>query len=91
MQVHDFQIYVQLPASGDCFGLNVVSKKTTRLPQDQCERLVKRGIILTSENYRILREDIQQNCQQFQCTQLTGRFDNLFIAIDKGLQQVPID
>jgi hypothetical protein len=89
MQISDFQVFAQLPASGDCFGINVVSKKETRISKDQCEKLVKRGLILTSDNWKLIREDIQTNCQNFQCTQLTGRFDNLFIAIDKGLQQIP--
>lgn len=89
MQISDFQVFVALPASGDCFGIRVLSKKEVRLKRSECEDLVKRGLILTSENWRLIRGDIQTNCQNSQCLQLTGRFDNLFIAIDKGLQQVP--
>lgn len=80
---------VQLPASGDCYGINVLSKKETRYPKNQCQEMVKRAIILTSENYKMIRGDIQTNCQEFQCTQITGAFDNLFIAIDKALQKIP--
>lgn len=89
MQVSDWRAYIVLPATGDCYGINVVSRKETRIPRDQCVEIAKRGIILTSENYKMLREDIQTNCQMSECTQLIGRFDNLFIAIDKGLQQIP--
>lgn len=89
-QVSDYQVWVKLPASGDCFGINVISKTETRLPSDQCDAMVKRAIILTSATWKQIRQDIQDNCQYQQCEQLTGKFDALFLAIDKGLQQVPI-
>lgn len=89
MEVADFRPHIRLPASGDCFGINVISKKEVRIPRPQCDELVKRSIFLDSENYKLLRTSIQRNCQQFQCTQIIGAFDGLFIAIDKALQNVP--
>lgn len=89
MQVPDFQPNVTLPASGDCYGITVVTRKETRLPKPECDELKKRAVFFDSENYKLIRESFQQNCQLFQCQQLIGAFDNLFLAIDKGLQSIP--
>lgn len=89
-QVSDYQVFVKLPASGDCFGINVISKKETRIAQAQCDEIVKRALIFTSTTWRQIRQDMQNNCQFDQCKQLTGKFDALFLAIDQGLQKVPI-
>ncbi len=80
----------QLPASEDCYGFRVMSRKETRYPKEQCAEIIKRAVFLTSENYQMLRGDVQSNCQFDQCKQITGAFDGLFLAIDRGLQKVPI-
>lgn len=90
MEVADFKVGVTLPASEDCFFINVVSKKETRYPADQCAQMKKRGLVILSEDYKILRQSVQKNCQMHQCKQLVGAFDELFIQIDKGLQLVPL-
>lgn len=90
MQTSDFEVMVLLPASEDCFGFRVMSGKETRYPKEKCAQMVKRAVLLTSANWKMLRADIQTNCQYTQCHQITGAFDGLFLAIDKGLQKVPV-
>ena len=89
MDVADFRPHIRLPASGDCFGINVLSHKEVRLAKPQCDELVKRAIFLDSENYKLLRSSIQKNCQHFQCKQIVGAFDGLFLSIDQALQKIP--
>lgn len=80
---------IRLPASEDCFGLRVMSGKETRYPKEQCDEIVKRAIYLTSANWKLVRGDIQTNCQYQECGQITGAGDALFLAIDKAFQKVP--
>lgn len=88
-QIADINPMVTLPASGDCYGVTVLTHKKTRLPKVQCDEIKKRGIILTSDDWQIQRFSIQKNCQMAQCKQLIGAFDELFLTIDKALQKVP--
>jgi hypothetical protein len=89
MEVADFQPNITLPASGDCYGITVLSKKETRLPRAECDEIKKRAIFIDSENYKLLRKSIQKNCQNFQCKEIIGAFDGLFLAIDEALQLIP--
>lgn len=89
MQVADFKGGVTLPYSEDCFQISVVTRTEVRTPAAQCKAMVKRAVFITSEDYKLLRETIQINCQQFQCKQLVGQFDQLFLIIDKDLQLIP--
>lgn len=89
-QTSDFELIVRLPASGDCFGLHVMSGNETRYPAAECEQIVRRAIMLTSENWRMLKTDIQTNCQfDNTCTQIQGAADSLFLTMDKALNKLP--
>lgn len=89
-QLHDFNGGVILPYSEDCFQVGVVSHKEVRTPAAQCKTMVAKGVFLTSADWKILRRDIQDNCQNSQCKQLTGQFDQLFLILDKGLDLAPL-
>lgn len=91
-QASDWAGSVTLPASGDCMSFNVISGRETRLAADnpECIKKKRRSVWIDSESWKMLRKDIQTNCQFEQCKQITGAFDGLFLAIDKALQQVPI-
>ena len=89
MEVADFQPNITLPASGDCYGIKVLSKEETRLPKAQCDELKKRAVFIDSENYKLLRQTVQRNCQKFECKQIIGAFDGLFLSIDQALQLIP--
>ena len=87
----DWQASVTLPASGDCYSFNVMSGKETRLPadSDECKRKKVRSIWIDSESWKLLRGDIQRNCQVNQCKQIKGAVDDLFLTIDQALQRIP--
>lgn len=89
-KVSDFQVNVTLPASGDCYGFNVVSGKEQRLAADskQCQEKKRKSVWLDSENYKILRRDILKSCQFEACKQFTGRFDEMFLILDQTAQKV---
>lgn len=86
----DFQVNVTLPASGDCMGFNIISGKEQRLPADskECRDKKLKSVWLDSENYKIFRTDILKSCQLEACTQFTGRFDQMFLMLDKTAQKV---
>lgn len=85
----DFGLMVRLPASRDCVEVKVMSGKQTRFPVAQCDDLVARGVFMTSESWKLLRGDIQTNCQYAQCEQISGAADSLFLTVDKALQKLP--
>lgn len=87
--LHDFNGGVILPYSGDCFQIGVVTRQETRTPAPQCQAMVSRAVFLTSADWKILRADIQTNCQFAQCRQLVGQFDQLFLTIDQDLDLIP--
>lgn len=87
----DWQANVTLPASLDCWGVNVVSGKEEQIPANdpKCIEKKVRSIWLDYENYKILKRDILTNCQLAQCKQVTGYFDGLFLAVDDALKKIP--
>lgn len=87
-QVPDFKAYLTLPASEDGFGISTISRKEVRIPKAQWNELKKRGIVLLSEDYAVLKKSIRQNCSMRQCTQLIGYFDELFLTLDGALNKV---
>lgn len=89
MKVADFEASITLPASGDCYGIKVLSKAESRLPRAACDEKKKRAVFIDSENYKLLKTTIQKNCQYAQCKQLTGAFDELFLSLDQALQKLP--
>ena len=90
-QLSDFRADITLPASGDCYGFNVISDREERIPADDpvCIRRKARSIRLDADNWKILRRDIQNNCQTAKCTQIKGALDDLFLTIDRALDQIP--
>lgn len=88
-QLHPFEVGITLPYSENCRFKNVVTKAVYELEPIACEAIKKRSLILTSEAWRVIRTDIQNNCAVNQCTQLTGKLDSIFLEIDKGLNKIP--
>lgn len=87
MDIADIGPMVTLPASGDCYQVTVLTHKKTRYPKTQCDEIKKRGIILTSEDWKKQKISIQKNCQLKKCKQLIGAFDSLFLTIDAALDK----
>jgi hypothetical protein len=69
--------------------VTVLSHKKTRYPKEQCDEIKRRGIVLTSEDWKKQRISIQKNCQYAQCKQLIGAFDELFLTVDSALERIP--
>jgi len=90
-QASDWQASITLPASEDCYSFNVMSGRETRLPaeSEECKRKKIRSIWLDSDSYKMLKSDIQGNCRNEKCKQITGAFDELFLTIDRALQMIP--
>ena len=82
----DFGLIVQLPASKDCYEIKVMSGEEKRYSPQECEAMVQRSIIITSESWKLIRGDIETNCQLASCKQIKGAADGLFLTIDKVLQ-----
>lgn len=85
-QIADIRPTVTLPASGDCYGVTVLTHVKTRIPKKECDELKKRGVFFTSDDYQKQRFSIQKNCQFAQCKQLIGVFDELFLSIDNAIK-----
>lgn len=89
MQIQDFKAGVTLPYSSDCYFKYVISPREARYDKAKCEAIKKRSLIITSEDWKIIRKNFQENCQILECKQLVGQFDQLFLVIDKSLQLIP--
>jgi hypothetical protein len=63
--------------------------ETREISMTECDGIKRRSMILTSEAWRVIRTDIQNNCAESQCLQLKGKVDDIFLAIDQGLNKVP--
>jgi hypothetical protein len=88
-QVHPFEVGITLPYSQKCRFKNVVTKDVRELDPAACEDMKMRSLILTSEAWHTIRNDIQSNCALQQCAELTGKLDQIFLDIDQGLDKIP--
>lgn len=88
VDIPDFYAHITLPASGDGYAVSTVSKSRKRIPKAEWRQQIRRGIILMPEDYKKLKFTILKNCLSNKCKKSVGTFDNLFLAIDKGLQTI---
>ena len=88
-QVHPFELGITLPYSENCHFKNVITGQIREEDPITCENTKKRSLILTSDAWKVIRTDIQNNCAAQQCLELQGKVDAIFLEIDKGLNQVP--
>ncbi len=89
-EIPDFKAHITLPASGDGYWVKTVSAAEGRIPHEQWAVTSKRGIIILSEDWQILRFTLLKNClSNTACESVIGTFDNLFKAIDEALKKVP--
>jgi hypothetical protein len=90
MKISDAPLMIREPASRKCFEVKDMSWAEKEYDPATCDKMIQRSIILTSEAWKMIRGDIQANCQTSKCKQLTGAADNLFLTIDSALQKIPI-
>ncbi len=89
MHISDTPLMIQLPASKKCLEIKVMSWSEMVYSPEQCEKIKERSIILTSEAWKMLKTDIEKNCQLSQCKQISGAADSLFQIIDDSLNKIP--
>lgn len=70
--------------------MKVMSRAERRIVKAKCVEMRKRSICIDSANYKLLKNDVQTNCQLQGCKQITGAADGLFLAIDEALQRIPV-
>lgn len=87
VRIPDFKAHITLPASGDGYWVKTVSNEEGRIPKEQWEQIKKRGIVLLSEDWQVLRYTILRNCLSNSCKDTVGVFDELFYSLDKALEQ----
>lgn len=86
VQIPDFKAHVTLPASGDGFYVKTVSDEEGTIPKKEWDEKRKRGVIILSEDWAILRNVIKKNClSNKSCDDTVGALDNLFYSIDQAL------
>lgn len=88
-KVSDYPLFIRLPGSRECFEVKALSGEEKRYDVETCDKMVARSVMFTSESWKLLRGDIQRNCQMNQCDQIRGAADGLFLTIDQVLQKVP--
>jgi len=69
--------------------VKTVSSEEGRIPKEEWEVKRKRGIIILSEDWTILRYTILKNCLTMDCKQAVGAFDGLFESLDGTLKKIP--
>lgn len=82
VSIPDFKAHITLPASGDGYWVNTVSEKEGRIPKKEWDIKKKRGIVLLSEDWAILRNTVLKNCLSSNCKDAVGVFDDLFKSLD---------
>ena len=86
-KIPDFKAHITLPASGDGYWVKTVSDEEGRIPEAEWEVKKRRGIVLLSEDWAILRNNILENCLTSSCKDAVGVFDNLFYSIDEAFKK----
>ena len=86
VRIPDFKAYITLPASGDGYWIQTVSTGEGRIPKAEWEVTKRRGIVILSEDWAILKNTVMKNCLTNQCKDTVGAFDNLFNAVDSALK-----
>lgn len=86
-----FKAHITLPASGDGYWIKIDRSAEGRIPKEEWQQKVKRGITLLSEDWAILRNGLLENCLSDKaCDSVVGFFDKLFYTIDDALKKNPL-
>lgn len=89
LEIPDFKAHITLPASGDGYYVKTVSEEEGRIPKEEWEKIRKRGIVVLSEDWSILRYTILKNCLTLECKNAVGTFDGLFYSLDEAIKKLP--
>ena len=86
VKIPDFKAHITLPASGDGYYIKTLSDEEGRIPKEQWDLMKRRGIVLLSEDWQILRYTILRNCLSNDCKDTVGAFDGIFYKLDEALK-----
>ncbi len=89
IEIPNFKAHITLPASGDGYYVKTVGTEEGRIPKEEWEIIRKRGIVVLSEDWAILRYTILKNCLTMECKNAVGTFDGLFYSLDEALKKLP--
>lgn len=87
VQVPNIKAWVELPASGDGYAVETVSKRAHRMKASTWKEKRKRAIHVFAEDWAVLKKTIMRNCITNRCKQSVGALDGLFLAIDDALKK----
>lgn len=91
VKIPDFKAHITLPASEDGYWVKTVSSDEGRIPKEEWAIKRKRGVIILSEDWAILRNTLLQNClTNTSCKDVVGTFDGLFHSLDDALKKVQV-
>jgi len=88
VRIPDFKVYVTLPYSGDGKWVKTISTEEGRIPKSEWDLLKKRGLVILSEDWQVLRYTLMKNCLTNSCKDTVGVFDGLFYTLDSALKEV---
>lgn len=89
VEIPNFKTYVTLPASQDGHWVETITHKRGIIPKAEWEEKKKRGIVLLSEDWAVLKYTLLKNCLANECKSVAGALDGLFYAVDEALKQIP--
>lgn len=88
LKISDISPGVTLPYSGNCFQVSTLTGKVKETPKAECDKIKAKSLFITTEDYKKLRKDTQNNCAASKsCTQITTPMDELMLLIDSGLDK----
>lgn len=88
-QIPEIHPGITLPASGDGYMVDTLTGADQRIPKDQWQAMLPRGIVLFSDDWQTLKTTLLNNCMENTCAQAVGAVDSLFQAVDQALQKLP--
>jgi hypothetical protein len=80
---------ITLPASGDGYQVNTLTGAVTRIPAEDWQKRLPRGIVIFSDDWATLKYTLLKNCMANQCQKSVGALDFLFQTIDQALRKLP--
>lgn len=86
VRIPDFKVHITLPASEDGYWVKTISNEEGRIPKADWAVKKKRGLVILSEDWAVLRYTLMKNCLTNDCKDTVGVFDGLFIKLDAALK-----
>lgn len=86
VSIPDFKAHITLPASEDGYWVKTISNEEGRIPKAEWDVKKKRGLVILSEDWAILKYTLLKNCLSNDCKDTVGVLDDLFYTLDMALR-----